>query len=250
LSEQTPTPESTPVAAATAAPESAAVATDAAAGADAEEFIADDKPDSEAKPEGKADDVKPEAKADDAEADDFLAETDDDEAKKDADAPGDAEKEGESKAYQPFTLPDGQALDEGAAAKATPIFQKLNLDQDGAQELVSLYADITKDALTEYHQSLAEGHAQRLKEWATETKAHPEFGGANLKASKAAAAQALALEPAARKVLVEYGLDRNPHVFALLARVGTKLSPDSLVREDAGTPVKGAPQRDADIFYS
>lgn len=216
--------------------------------AEGDEFLSD-TPESEAKPaEGEAEDGKTETKPE-GEEKDFLAETDEDEAKSEADAPGDAKPEAEAQAYQPFTLPDGQQIDEAALAKATPVFRKLNIDQAGAQELVSLQADIMQGAVQAYHQTLAEGHANTLKTWAQETKAHPEFGGQNLKASKAAAAQALALEPGARKVLVDYGLDRNPAVFALLARLGTKLSPDSLVRDDAGTPVKAPPTRDADVFY-
>lgn len=251
MSGETPasTETATPAPATASADSSPAPAESAASAAETVEESNPDRTKSEAEPstEGKADDVK----ADDAKAeDDFLAETDDDDAKGEADSQADAKQDGESEAYQPFTLPEGLELDTEALAKATPIFRKLNLNQEGAQELVSLQAEIMQSAVQAYHETLAEGHAKNLKAWAAETKAHPEFGGDNLKASKAHAAKALGLEPAARKVLVEYGLDRHPSVFALLARVGSKLSEDSLVREDAGAAVKSAPTRDADLFYS
>lgn len=236
-----------PAPAAEAAPAKSEAAPAADAGGD-EEFLPDTTK-SDAKPEGEAKDGKTDAKSDDK-ADDFLAETDDDDAEGKADAPGDAKPESAAEAYQPFELPEGMAVDENALAKATPIFRELNLDQAQAQKLVSLQADIMLDAVKAHHQALSDGHANTLKTWANETKSHPEFGGQNLKASKALAAQALALEPAARKVLVEYGIDRNPHVFALLCRLGSKLSPDSLVRDDAGAPVNDAPMRDADVMYS
>lgn len=244
------TETATPAPATASADPSSTPAESAAPAADADEFIPEPKTESKAEPstEGKADDeskAKPEG-----EADDFLAETDDDDAEGKADGPADAKPEGAAEAYQPFTLPEGSAIDEAVLAKATPVFQKLGLKQDGAQELVSLHAEIAADIVQGYHEQLAEGHANTLKTWATETKAHPEFGGANLTASKGLAAQALALEPGARKVLVDYGLDRNPHVFALLARLGSKLSPDSLVRDDAGSPVKETPKRAADVMYS
>lgn len=246
----TPAPDATPAPQPEAVtPTPAASATEGAAPAsEGADFLADTK-DSEATPstEGKADDVKAEeAKADN----DFLAETDDDEAAEKSDAPGDEKPESTAEAYQPFTLPEGLVIDEEALAKATPILRKHGLDQDSAQELVSLQAEITQTAVQAHHQALADAHAQNLKDWAAQTKAHPEFGGKNLTAAKAQAAQALSLEPGARKVLVEYGLDRHPAVFALLARVGSKLSPDSLVRDDAGAPDKVAPQRDADLFYN
>lgn len=223
----------------TSAPEKAAPAADDAK----EDFLPDVE--SEAKPSGEAKDGKPEA-----DAKDFLAETDDDDAKEKADAPGDAKPESAAEAYQPFERPEGMEIDEAALAKATPILRKHGLDQAAAQELVSLQAEIMRDAVQGYHKALSDGHAETLKTWAQATKAHEEFGGKNLTASKALAAQALALEPGARKVLVDYGLDRNPHVFALLARLGSKLSPDSLVRDDAGAPEKATPMRDADVLYS
>lgn len=201
-------------------------------------------PSTEGKAEGDKSDAKPEG-----DGKDFLAETDDDDAESQADAPRDAKPESAAEAYQPFELPEGMEEDREALAKATPIFRELNLDQGQAQKLVSLQAEIMRDTVQAYHKALSDGHAETLKTWAKETKAHEEFGGKNLTASKALAAQALALEPGARKVLVDYGLDRNPHVFALLARLGSKLSPDSLVRDDAGAPVKATPMRDADVFY-
>lgn len=240
-----PAPETAAPSPAAAAPESAAPALD-----DAETFLPD-AAESKAEPstEGKADDGKTEAKPE-GEADDFLAETDDDDAAEKSDAPGDENAESAAEAYQPFELPEGTTLAEAALAEATAVFRKQGRSQEEAQELVSLHAKLAADAVQAHHQALAEGHAQNLKDWAAQTKAHPEFGGKNLTASKAQAAQALALEPSARKVLVEYGLDRHPAIFALLARVGSKLSPDSLVRDDAGAPEKAPPKRAADVMYS
>lgn len=219
---------------------------DKAAPAEAEEFLPDTAK-SDAKPkEGKADDKADASKEDEG----FLAETDDDDAEKDADAPGDADKDSAPEAYQPFELPEGLALEGDDLAQATALLRKHGRSQEEAQELVSYYANQQKKSLETFHQTLVDAHEQRLKDWAKETKADEEFGGKNLTASKASAAKALALEPSARKVLVEYGLDRNPAIFKLLARVGSKLSDDSLVRDDAGAPETVAPQRDADVMYS
>jgi hypothetical protein len=245
---ETPAPASAEVAA--PAPESAAPAAEAEG-----EFLAD-ATESEAKPstESKADD---EAKAKpEGEADDFLAETDDDDAEGKADAPGDAKPESAAEAYQPFTLPEGTTLDEALVAEATPIFRKLNLDQDGAQELVSFYAAKTQSAVEAYHATLADNHQATLRTWESELKAMPEYKGAGLKEAKVRVVRALdALGgPEVRKILGDgregYGLVRNPHVFKFLDAIGTKLSPDSLVRDDAGTPAKETPMRKADVLYS
>lgn len=232
-----------------------AVETKTPAAAESEEFLPE-TPESEAKPEGKAEgkaeDGKAEAKSEDK-ADDFLAETDDDDAESKADTPGDAKQEGEPEPYQPFTLPDGLELDEAVIAEATPLLRKFNLDQEGAQELVSFYAAKTASALEAYHLSLAEGHQQTLKTWSAELKALPEYKGQALKEAKGRVAEVLSKigTPQLRTLLdKDYGLIRHPEVFKFLDAISTKLSPDSLVRDDAGASEKTAPQRVADQMYS
>lgn len=252
----TPASETPASATPTEAASNATPAAEAAPASEAEEFLPDPTK-SEAKPstEGKADDGKSESKPEGADKD-FLAETDDDDAADKADAPGDAKEEGAEEAYQPFTLPEGMTLDEGLLAEATPLFKKLGLNQDGAQELVSFYASKTQDAVTAHHQSLAGQHQATLKTWETELKALPAYKGAGLQEAKVRVATALnALgSPEVRKLLGDgpqgYGLVRNPHIFQFLDAIGSKLSPDSLVREDAGSPVKTEPQRAADVMYS
>lgn len=245
------TPESTPAPQPETAPPSPAAADGAAPASDADgELLADNKDsDAKASTEAKADDAKPaEAKADD----DFLAEKDDD-AEDKADAPGDAKPESAAEAYQPFTLPDGQTIDEATLAEATPLLRKLKIDQDGAQELVSFYAAKTQEAVQSYYQQLSEGHRNTLKSWTDELKALPEYKGKAFSEAKARVANVLNTlgTPALKQLLdKDYGVIRNPHVFKFLDAIGTKLSPDSLVREDAGAPEKAPPQRDADIFYS
>lgn len=223
-----------------------------AAPAEADDDFLDD-PKSEAKPEGEAKAEKADAKPQ-GEDDDFLkAETDKDDAKDKADAQGDAKPAGESEAYQPFTLPEGLVLDETVLAEATPLLRKIGADQDGAQELVSFYAAKTQEAIASYHEELAAKHVETLKSWETELKAMPEYKGAALSEAKARVATVLNQlgSPELRQLLTkDYGVVRNPHVFKFLDAIGSKLSEDSLVRDDAGAPVKATPKRTADEMYS
>lgn len=248
--ESAPAPATADAAPSPAAAESAASAQDA----DGEEFLSDaeSKPEAEAKGE----DGKPKAKSED-EAKDFLeAETDDDEAKKEADAQGDAKKDGESETYQRPTLPEGMEIDDAAWEKALPVFADLGLKQDGVDKLVSLQAEIMKEAVEAQVQALADGHANTLKTWESELKAMPEYKGEALKQAKGRVRDVLAKlgTPELRQLLGDsrqgYGLVRNPHVFKFLDSLASKLSEDSLVRDDAGAPVKAPPTRDADILYS
>lgn len=251
-----PAPETkteTPVAAPEAVKAEAPVAPQSEAKSD--DFLADE-PKSEAKPEGEAKDGKAEAKPE-GEAKDFLdAETEGDKADAaKADAPSDAKQDGESKAYQPFELPEGSFLDEETIrTEVGPIFQELKLDQAQAQKLVSSHAEWTQKSVQAYHDVLAERHAETLKTWENELKTLPEYKTADaLKSAKANVARAISTlgDPEVRKILVEeYGVVRNPHVFKFLDAVGSKLSPDSLVRDDAGAPIKAPPKRVADEMYS
>lgn len=249
------TESATPAPATAAADPSPAPAEGAAPAADdAEEFLAD-APNSKAEPstEGKADDVKPEekAKADDP---DFLAETDDDDAESEGDGQADPKQESEPEAYQQFTLPEGVELDEATLTEVTPIFRELNLDQDGAQKLVSFYASKTQDALTAYHQKLAEGHQETLRTWSNELRELPDYKGKDaFNQAKGRVAHVLnTLGSPELKTLLDkdYGLIRNKAVFTFLDAVASKLSEDSLVRDDAGAPVKEPPKRAADVMYS
>lgn len=247
------TESATPAPATAAANPSPAPAEGAAPAADAaEEFLAD-APNSKAEPstDGKADDAKPEeAKADP----DFLAETDDDDAEGKGDGQADPKQESEPEAYQPFTLPEGLEIDQTVLAEATPILRKAGVNQEGAQELVSFYAAKTQEALTAYHQKLAEGHQETLRTWSNELRELPEYKGKDaFNQAKGRVAHVLnTLGTPELKTLLDrdFGLIRNKALFTFLDTVASKLSEDSLVRDDAGAPVKEPPKRAADVMYS
>lgn len=105
------------------------------------------------------------------------------------------EAEGEKKpveakapdAYADFKAPEGFEIDKDAVAKVAPIFKELGLNQEGAQKLVSAYAEISQAAAN----SLMESSANKQKEWATQIKSDPEIGGNKLAQTKATISQAL-----------------------------------------------------------
>lgn len=188
-------------------------------------------------------------------SDSLLAEDNDGKAKEDADGHADAKPEAAPEKYEAFTLPEGMGLDEEAMAKATPVLRELGLDQEKAQKLVSLYADMTKATVDGIQTQQQSAHKQLTTEWAAKVKAHPEFGGDKLPQSKAAAIAAInALSGSPqeaselRSMLSEWGIGNNPLLFALLVRAGSKLSEDTLVIADPAA--QAHPKKPGDLLYA
>lgn len=227
-----------------------------------DDFLPEAKTEAEPSKEGKAEGGKSTEVAQEAEDDFLKAEANKDSAKDKADGQADVKPGSESaEAYQPFTLPEGfeGELDQTLVDKATPILRDLKLDQDGAQKLVSFFAteivQQQQESMRATMQGLADGHQATLRTWEKELTSLPEYQGDGLKEAKVRVANVLSTlgSPELRTLLHSgrdgYGLIRNPAVFKFLDAIGSKLSQDSLVRDDAGAPVKGGQLRDADIMY-
>lgn len=203
---------------------------------------ADAKPDSEAaKP---ADDAKPEGDKPPAS---LLDDDEDGEKPSDAESPAPDKEGGEPEAYQSFTLPDGMSLDDTALAAATPILKKFAPKQEDAQELVSLYADLTKQTLDGVAAQQAADHRNLVSEWTKATKSDPEFGGERLKESQGLVKQAIAKfggtpdqQAQLTSMMKEWGIGNNPLLFGLLVRAAAATSQDTLETGDsAASPHAG-----------
>lgn len=204
---------------------------------------ADDKPAAESKPDAKAsgDDEKGEAQAEP----DLLADDDEGKSPEDKDGPADKSKDGAPETYEAFTLPDGMELDEKAMAKATPVLKELGHDQEKAQKLVSLFAELQQEAAA---QQLA-GFNQVKRDWYNAFKSDPEFGGDKFDQSRGAAKAVLAKYGDKELVndLKEWGWINHPGLAKLLARVNADLSEDKLERGDPAS--QSRPKTVAERLY-
>lgn len=240
----------TPEQAATPAPEGAeaSLLDDAGAGAPGAEGASPETPaadaaKTESKPAAKAgDDGKGEAKA---EAD-LLADDDEGTPEEKADGQADADKGKAPETYEAFTFPEGVTVDEEALAKATSIFKDVGLNQEQAQKLVSLYADMQQAAA---EQTLA-GFQQLKQDWSSQIKADQTFGGDKLPQTLSAAKAVLTKygDSALRNDLKEWGWANHPGLIRLLARVQSDLSEDTLaIADTAAQP--SAPKRPEDVLW-
>lgn len=236
----------TPAVADTPAADAADVALlDDAPAADAAAKPADAKAETPATESKPADDKK--AGDDAAKGDDPALLADDDEGtpEKKADGQPDADKGKAPETYEAFTLPDGIQLDEEALASATPVFKDVGLNQEQAQKLVSLYADMQNKAAA----SQVAGFQQVKQAWVSEIKSDAEFGGAKLTQTLGAAKAVIGKygDKALLNDLKEWGWANHPGLIRMLARVNADLSEDTLVNADAAA--QAAPKSAAEILW-
>ncbi|TAJ26821.1 MAG: hypothetical protein EPO67_17930 [Reyranella sp.] len=131
----------------------------------------------------------------------------------------------DSMTYEPFTLPEGVAIDEASLAEAHQLFTEAKLPQEAAQKFVDLYTA----RVNALFQGQVEAAHKRNAEWVAEVKADPEVGGAKFTAARAAAQKALARFGSAdlRKSLDDLWVGNNPALFRFFARVGQALNEDA-----------------------
>lgn len=169
---------------------------------------------------------------------------------KGADAKGTEDKgNGEDKgepiiAYEPFNLPEGMEIDQAALKEFAPIAQKHGLKQEGAQELVDLFASRIK--------AQADAHAQAwsdaMGKWRDEAKADKEIGGERFTETEAHVALAMKKlgTPELENILKITGTGNHVEIVRLLSKVGKIIDNDSI---DLGGVLGEAPKTQAEILF-
>lgn len=143
----------------------------------------------------------------------------------------------------------GVTFDTDAFEAVEPVFRKMGLSNDEAQEFVDHYAEKVLPKLAERTDAamLDRAKAQR-KEWRDAFEADPEIGGDNRDASLSAAARAfdhygLKKGEGFRLLLDESGLGDHPDVIRTFARVGRDLAEGGFERGDPVPQQKSAEQK-------
>jgi len=112
--------------------------------------------------------------------------------------------------YTDFNLPEGMKIDEGLMEKAAPIFKKLGLNQEQAQEVIDLQVAVLQ------------------LDWQKQARADKEFGGekfdenidtANLAVTKLG-------NEGLVKMLADYGVGNHPDMIRFMWNVGKLLKGD------------------------
>jgi hypothetical protein len=145
--------------------------------------------------------------------------------------------------YEPFVLPQGVEVDQGALDAAQTLFAEARLSQPQAQKLVDLYAG----KMNELAQRQIEAVERRQIAWVAEVKNDPELGGTRFETARASARKALTRfgTPELRRSLDELGVGNNPQLFRFFVQVGRSISEDTF----AGARSTVAPRSAAETLY-
>lgn len=146
-------------------------------------------------------------------------------------------------AYAFSNLPEGYTLSPEQLAEATPLFKKLGLTQEQADELMAFDAKRALAANSPEAQEAAQAAAveafnKQVDEWVGTLKADPQFGGAKFDENVAVAQKAMAAygSPELTAMLDESGLGSHPEFVRLMHRVGKELGEGKLHRTTTEQP--------------
>ena len=138
--------------------------------------------------------------------------------------------------YDPFSVPDGMAVDEGLSGEFGAVAKELGLPQDQAQKLVDFYTTTQQKQIEAMNES-----------WVAAVKSDPEIGGAKLDASLAVAAKAVDAfgGQELRQFFDETGMGNHPAMVKLMINIGKRISEDSFIPGQTGGETKSA----AEVLY-
>lgn len=133
--------------------------------------------------------------------------------------------EGAPEAYAEFKAPEGFEINKEQIADALPVFKKLGLSQEGAQELVDLYAKSTQKSQEDPYKLWS----QTQEKWVAEVKADPVIGGKldQVKATVARAIDGLGdakLASDFRAAMDFTGAGNNPAFIRTFYKLATQLT--------------------------
>jgi hypothetical protein len=148
-------------------------------------------------------------------------------------------------AYEPFTLPEGVAVDPESLAAATDLFRASSLDQEQAQKFIDLAVSREQAAARKGAQAFVD----LQNRWVSEIKADPDIGGNRLAASLASASRAIdrLAVPGLREALNLTGAGNHPAVVKAFVRLGQMISEDRFLPGKDAAPA--APRSPAEVIY-
>lgn len=158
---------------------------------------------------------------------------------------------GAPEAYEPFTLPEGVAIDEAVMPDVHALFKELGLPQDKAGEVLGKLLAI-QEKLNGTPEQQQEAMHQQVSELnaglAEQCKALPGIGGENFNQSLETASKVMLAfgTPELRDLVTYTAVGSHPEFFKFIHAIGSKMSPD--VFEHGGESAKTS-QRPADVMF-
>lgn len=145
--------------------------------------------------------------------------------------------EGAPEEYADFSMPENMVVDESALEKFKPLAKELNLNQEQAQKLIDIAAEMTAGHYTKQ----VEEWQNTQSEWQKAAKADKEYGGDKFDENAEAARRVINTfgTPELKQFLTDYGLGNHPEAVRLFVRISKSLKEDTLVVSGNKTAPKG-----------
>jgi hypothetical protein len=152
-----------------------------------------------------------------------------------------AAKTGAPEKYEPFTAPEGAALDAGVITAFEEAARELDLPQDKAQQLIDKMAPAMAARQAEQMEQLR-------TDWAAQSTSDKEFGGDKLQENLGYARKALDTfaTPELKTILDQTGMGNHPELVRFMVRAGKAISEDKIVT--GGAPAT-ANRTAAEVLY-
>lgn len=144
-----------------------------------------------------------------------------------------------------LSVTENSGLSEVDAEEVKSFAKENGLTKEAAQKLLDARASIISNVKIKEQENLK----QQAKVWLEQTKSDKEVGGELFDSSISLAKNALDqfASPAFRKTLNDTGLGNHPEVVKIFARIGKKMSNDTLVAAPRGEAAKV--KNDYEYFY-
>lgn len=149
--------------------------------------------------------------------------------------------------YTEFTLPEGFVKDEAMQDAVLPLFQKNNISQENAQEMVDVFNDVLKVKSTEQVAAQEKALTAQVETWTKEKQADPEFKVKMALAEKGKE-RIIKEVPSAEKVFGDKLWGNMPEFYEIAQFVGTFLESEATALGGT-TGNTGAPTTLAQALY-
>lgn len=162
---------------------------------------------------------------------------------------------GAPEAYEPFTLPEGVAIDEAVMPDVHALFKELGLPQDKAGEVLGKLLAI-QEKLNGTPEQQQEAMRQQVSELnaglAEQCKALPGIGGENFNQSLVTSSKVMLAfgTPELRDLVTYTAVGSHPEFFKFIHAIGSKMSQESFEHggESAKTSQRPADEMFGDLF--
>jgi len=163
------------------------------------------------------------------------------------------EEQEQPKAPESYDLkmPEGVELDEKALEKFEPVLRELDLDNDQANKLATVFGEHMQATVEAHNQNITESWNETKSGWEESLKSDPDFGGNNYEKNVEIALQAVEQfgGDELKEAFEQTGMGSHPAMVKAFTAIGKAISEDDFNKsgERVTTPKSLYPNSDMNV---